>query len=85
MPDSISSVPTITAKSAPDRFAAYVQLQNVTAETPVSLGGVDFDLRLEFGETTEFGFSTIDEFFVFEDSVASGTLYGTLIPTLYDN
>ena len=60
--------------------ADYVQFGEVGAKIPAVLGGVEYTLVLEFGETTENGFSTIDEFFVHEGESASGKLYGTLVP-----
>lgn len=64
--------------------ADSVKLNNNLSEVAVTLGGTDYTLKLEFGETTEFGFSTISEFFVFENAIASGVLYGTLIPVITD-
>ncbi|MEM9480887.1 MAG: choice-of-anchor K domain-containing protein [Verrucomicrobiota bacterium] len=60
--------------------ADYVHLDNVHSAVSQSLGGTDYQLVLEFGETTEQGFSTIDNFHVFEGGTATGTLYGTLVP-----
>ncbi|MEM1296762.1 MAG: choice-of-anchor K domain-containing protein [Verrucomicrobiota bacterium] len=62
--------------------ADYVHLDNVHSAVSQSLGGTDYQLVLEFGETTEQGFSTIDNFHVFEGGTATGVLYGTLVPIL---
>ncbi len=59
--------------------ADYVQFGQVAAEIPAVIGGVEYSLVLEFGETTENGFSRIDEFFVYEGETATGQLYGTLV------
>jgi hypothetical protein len=64
--------------------ADYVKLNNISSDFALSLGGVDYKLKLEFGETTNNGFSNLEEFFVFENSVASGALYGTLVPVILE-
>lgn len=58
--------------------ADYVKLINVFSETTTRINGRDYQLRIEFGETTADGFSMLDEFHVFEDATAKGWLYGTL-------
>lgn len=60
--------------------ADYVQFGEIGAEIPATLGGIEYTLVLEFGETSENGFSTLDEFFVYEGESAIGELYGTLVP-----
>ena len=60
--------------------ADYVQFGDIGAEIPATLGGIEYTLVLEFGETSENGFSTLDEFFVYEGESAIGELYGTLVP-----
>jgi type II secretory pathway pseudopilin PulG len=67
------------ASNTLDQNADYVRFGNIRSETPMTLGGIDYTLVLEFGETTANGFSTIDQFFVHEDRMATGRLYGTLI------
>ena len=62
-----------------DESADYVQFGEIFAEVPMSLGGIDYNLILEFGEITGSGFATLDEFFVHEGETASGDLYGTLV------
>ncbi len=65
--------------NTPEESADYVKFGDTYAEFNATLGGIDYTLSVEFGETTESGFSSIDEFFVFEGEIASGTLYGTLL------
>ncbi|MEM9479156.1 MAG: choice-of-anchor K domain-containing protein [Verrucomicrobiota bacterium] len=62
--------------------ADYVHLDNIYSTVDQSLGGTDYTLQIEFGETTSQGFSTIDSFYVIEEGTATGTLYGTLIPAV---
>ncbi len=45
----------------------------------INLYGIDYSLNLEFGETSDFGFSSIDQFHVMEARSASASLYATLI------
>ncbi|MEM9479157.1 MAG: choice-of-anchor K domain-containing protein [Verrucomicrobiota bacterium] len=59
--------------------ADYVYLDDVHSTVTQNLGGVEYELILEFGETTSDGFSTIDSFYVLEEGIATGTLYGTLV------
>ncbi|MEM7147915.1 MAG: choice-of-anchor K domain-containing protein [Verrucomicrobiota bacterium] len=58
--------------------ADYVQLQDVASELTQTINGREYFLKLEFGETSSNGFSTIDEFHVLENASATGSLYGTL-------
>jgi len=60
--------------------ADYVQFGEIVGTIPAFLGGVEYNLVLEFGATTENGFASIDEFFVFEGESATGQIYGTLVP-----
>ncbi|MEM0895733.1 MAG: choice-of-anchor K domain-containing protein [Verrucomicrobiota bacterium] len=62
--------------------ADYVHVDNIYSSVGQSLGGTDYTLQIEFGETTSQGFSTIDSFYVLEEGTATGTLYGTLTPTV---
>lgn len=62
-----------------EESADYVRLGSVYSDVPVELGGVAYNLILEFGKTTESGFSSIDQFHVIEGESASGDLYGRLI------
>ncbi|MEM0895732.1 MAG: choice-of-anchor K domain-containing protein [Verrucomicrobiota bacterium] len=59
--------------------ADYVYLDDVQSTVSQSLGGEEYELILEFGETTSDGLSTIDSFYVLEEGLATGTLYGTLV------
>ena len=61
--------------------ADYVHLDNIYSTVGQSLGGEDYTLQIEFGETTSQGFSTIDNFYVLEEGTATGKLYGTLVRT----
>lgn len=67
------------AENTDEQSADYVKLGNLYSDVPVELGGVSYNLILEFGETTTGGFSSIDEFHVVEGKAASGDLYGRLV------
>jgi len=62
-----------------EQNADFVRFGDLYSDVPVELGGVDYSLILEFGETTAGGFSNINEFHVFEGATASGNLYGRLV------
>ena len=59
--------------------ADYVSLYSILSLSTTMIYDWDFDLKIEFGETTEEGFSTIDQFHVFEGESARGNIYGTLL------
>jgi hypothetical protein len=59
--------------------ADFVRLSNQVASKIVSFNGLQFQLQLEFGESTSSGISYFNEFHVIENREASTKLYGTLI------
>lgn len=59
--------------------ADFVRLSNPLATQVVSFNGVQFQLQLEFGETSSNGISYFDEFHVLENEQASTRIYGTLV------
>ncbi|MDF1741458.1 MAG: choice-of-anchor K domain-containing protein [Verrucomicrobiales bacterium] len=59
--------------------ADYVKLANPVADNTIVLNGVEFQFRIEFGETTSDGLSYFDEFYVLEGKEASTKVYGTLV------
>jgi prepilin-type N-terminal cleavage/methylation domain-containing protein len=69
-----------TVNNTQDAWASadYVHLQDMASDTSQAIQGRDYHLKLEFGETTEDGFSTIDQFHVLENSGARGWMYATL-------
>ena len=64
-----------------DENADFVRLSNIQTSFATVLNGVTYYLSLRFGEHTENGFTTIDEFHVHENATASGNVYGTLTAT----
>lgn len=58
--------------------ADSVRLSSLASNQRARIGDHQYVLHLEFGESDENGFNTIDEFFVFENETAEGTLYGRL-------
>lgn len=58
--------------------ADYVRISDNSRTTTFSLGNTLLEFALEFGESTDNGFSTFNEFFVFENRGASTNVYGTL-------
>ena len=58
--------------------ADYVRISDNSRTTTFSLGNTLLEFSLEFGESTDNGFSTFNEFFVFENRGASTNVYGTL-------
>ena len=65
--------------NTPEESADFVKLDDLYSGVPVDLGGASYSLILEFGETTDGGFSSIDEFHVLEGAAATGNLYGRLV------
>ena len=65
--------------NTPEESADYVQLQDIYSDVSVEIAGNSYQLILEFGETTEGGFSSVDQFHVIEGATASGSLYGRLV------
>jgi len=59
--------------------ADYVKLANPVASESIIIDGVEFKLRLEFGETSKNGIALFDEFYVLENAKAKTNLYGTLV------
>jgi len=59
--------------------ADYVRLANPTASQIVTFNGIQFQLQLEFGETSASGISYFNEFHVLESDRASTRIYGNLI------
>ena len=58
--------------------ADYVQLRSAVSNQTIFFNGIEFALRLEFGETTSNGLVLFDEFHVLENASASTKVYGTL-------
>ena len=59
--------------------ADYVWFNDTVSSQAVNLFGYDYSLNLEFGETSEFGFSSVDQFHVQEAQSASVNVYATLV------
>lgn len=59
--------------------ADFVRIANPVASQFVTFNGIQFQLLLEFGETSPSGISYFNEFHVIEDAQASTRIYGTLV------
>jgi type II secretory pathway pseudopilin PulG len=59
--------------------ADYFRLTDIQSSGAVNIFGNNYTLALAFGQTTSNGFSTIDEFHIFENSTGTGELWGTII------
>lgn len=59
--------------------ADSVKFVDIQAQQPATIGDKQYNLFVEFGQTDENGFASIDEFFVFENETANGTLFGRLV------
>lgn len=57
--------------------ADFVRISNSSASERLLIDGREYEFRLEFGETTDKGFATFDEFHILEWSSAASKLYGT--------
>lgn len=58
--------------------ADYVRLEKLLSDTAIPIRGERYHLVLEFGETTEKGYSSPAEFHVYEGAAAEGSLYARL-------
>lgn len=59
--------------------ADYVKLAQPVANESIIIDGVEFKLKLEFGETSKNGIALFDQFYVLENAKAKTSLYGTLV------
>ena len=73
---------TTTNSSNRENSADIVEIGASFAERSIMIDGVEFGLKLMFGNTTEEGFSEFDRFFVFEDSAATADLQAVLTQIL---
>ena len=64
--------------SDPDASADYVRLSNVNATYSMTIDGTDYDLTLQFGTTDANGFSSTNQFHVYEGATARGEIRGTM-------
>lgn len=60
--------------------ADYVILTNLNQPLPLEINGVRYRMLLEFSATDSFGFSTKNQFHVFEGATGRGALLGTFLP-----
>lgn len=74
---SLDLIATLNTDNA-DESADYVYLPSAYSGTLFSEGGIEYTLTLEFGDVTSGGFSSLDQFHVFEGSSASVFLMGTI-------
>jgi len=58
--------------------ADYVRIRSAVSNQTIFFNGIEFALRLEFGETTPNGLAAFDEFYVLENASSSTKVYGTL-------
>jgi prepilin-type N-terminal cleavage/methylation domain-containing protein len=59
--------------------ADYVQISNLVQDIALTIDGVNYGLNLEFGGTDSFGFSTSNEFHVYEGATGKGTINGKFV------
>lgn len=59
--------------------ADYVWFNDTQSSQSVNLYGIEYSLNLEFGETSTYGFSSIDQFHVQEAREGSADVYATLV------
>jgi len=60
--------------------ADYVKITNLSQDIPLQINGVNYRIRLEFGATDSFGFSSQSQFHVYEGATGQGELLGTFLP-----
>lgn len=59
--------------------ADYVRITNLQQNIGLEINGVAYQMRLEFGATDSFGFSTNSEFHVYEGATGQGEVLATFI------
>lgn len=72
----------VNTANDPDDLAAsadYVKILNLTQNIPLSINGVAYQIRLEFGATDSFGFSSASQFHVYEGATGQGQILGTFL------
>ena len=62
-----------------DASADYVKITNLTQAVPLKINGVKYEIQLEFGGTDSFGFSTSNQFHVYEGATGQGELRATFV------
>jgi len=69
-----------------DQYASadYVRLQLLNASTSQVVEGVRYNISLEFGTSTESGFTSVSQFHVFEQEGATAELWATVTPEGYE-
>lgn len=60
--------------------ADYVRITNLSQDVPLQINGVNYRIKLEFGATDSFGFSSQSQFHVYEGATGEGELLGTFLP-----
>ncbi|MEM7697679.1 MAG: choice-of-anchor K domain-containing protein [Verrucomicrobiota bacterium] len=70
----------INTANTSDQWASadFVKLDNVTSQQVFGIGGYNFSLDIEFGDSTADGFAAFDEFHVLEGRSATSRVFGTL-------
>lgn len=63
----------------PDASADFVKITNLQQNVNLQINGVGYRMKLEFGATDSFGFSTESSFHVYEGATGRGDLIGTFL------
>ena len=59
--------------------ADYAWFNDTASAQNISLYGIDYSLNLDFGQTTQFGFTSVDQFHVQESQSASADIFARLV------
>ncbi|MCB1085553.1 MAG: choice-of-anchor K domain-containing protein [Verrucomicrobiae bacterium] len=73
--DLVNTENTGDAQSSAD----FVRITNLSQNIGLTIDGISYTLQLNFGGTDSFGFSTSNEFHVYEGATGRGTINGTFI------
>ena len=77
---TIDLINTENTRSDPDASAGYVRLSNISMNYLLSIDGALYYLYLQFGTTDVNGFSSTNQFHVYEGETARGEIRGTMVP-----
>jgi len=78
--DFVFNLENTTNTDNPYDSADYVRLSALTGATQQEVNGVRYNINIEFGRSTQQGFTSVSQFHVFEGEGATAELFATITP-----